>query len=86
MAADPWSSAVQADAAKRHEYSRRCTEVFWTGGSQDTASRAHIACLARGGPNHGQCMLNPGHHGPHYGPTYDEWGPIGPREWKNDGR
>jgi hypothetical protein len=56
----------------QYAYESRAKAVYW--------NKDFPACRAKG-PDHAECLLNPGHAGDHYGNGYDEWGPDGAFSW-----
>lgn len=53
-------------------YRERAQQVYW--------NKRFPACRA-GGPRNAECLLDPGHEGPHYGNGFDTYGPIGATRW-----
>lgn len=56
------------------QYSERARQVYW--------NRDFPACRAKG-PRNAKCLLNPAHDGDHFGNGFDEYGPLGARQWAN---
>lgn len=68
-AADRFRAAMHVHPA---DYRTRAQAVYW---DRDTE-----ACRAKG-RGKAECLLTPGHFGPHLGNGFDDYGPTNPIEW-----
>jgi hypothetical protein len=65
-------SVSRESLADWHAYRSRAEQVYW--------HKDFAACRAKG-PHKAECLLDPGHEGPHYGNGFDTYGPRGATSW-----